>query len=253
MNKQWVEGIVFKRQSFQETDVLVRIFTQEYGLFTMIVKGAKRPKSKLNSSVLNFSYGHYLVDIKPNRISRLNTTTKVKQFESIITDIEKSAYATFLCDLANRAFVDYQAEGEYYQLLKQALLRLDEGKNPEIVMQIFQLKMLKAYGVAPELRHCVVCQNTEGEFAYSLEKGGIICQKHLSEFSNLRLLDLSTKEVSLLRTLAFVPLDKLNHVTVKHQTQTRLSKAIDRIYLETLDMTLKSKQYLNQMTTWLID
>lgn len=252
MNKQWVEGIVFKRQPYQETDVLVRIFTQDYGLFTMIVKGAKKPKSKLNSSVLNFSYGHYLIDIKPNRISRLNTTKKVTQFETIITDIEKSAYATFLCDLANHAFVDYQVENDYYNLLKQALLKINEGKNPEIVMQIFQLKMLKAFGVAPELKKCVICHNTVGDFKYSIEKGGILCQKHLSQINNIQLLDLSVQEVSLLRTLAFVPLDKLNQVTIKLKTQSRLSKAIDRIYNETLEMNLKSKQYLNQMTDWLI-
>lgn len=58
--------------------------------------------------------------------------------------------------------------------------------------------------------------------------------------------------MSLLRTLAFVPLDKLNQVTIKLKTQSRLSKAIDRIYNETLEMNLKSKQYLNQMTDWLI-
>ena len=56
-----VTGMVFKRQRYKEADVLAKIISKDMGIFTMLVRGALRPKSKLSASVLAFSYGNYQV------------------------------------------------------------------------------------------------------------------------------------------------------------------------------------------------
>ena len=51
-----VQGIIFKRRKYKDTDLIVKIMTKNNGIISLIVKGAMRPKSKLNAATLNFSY-----------------------------------------------------------------------------------------------------------------------------------------------------------------------------------------------------
>ena len=67
-----VEGLIFKRKKYEEADVLAMIMTEDHGIFTIDVRGALRPKSRLGAASLDFSYGKYIVNTigrKQNRNS----------------------------------------------------------------------------------------------------------------------------------------------------------------------------------------
>ncbi len=240
-----VHGVIFKRQRFKEADVLVKVLSQELGLFTLNVRGALRPKSKLGAATLNFSHGCYLVRTRRQGISNLQTFKSVQQYDHLFLDLVRNAYASFILDLVDHAFLEYQPLGDYYDLTILALKKLDEGQDPEIISQIVQLKLLAAYGVEPQFKKCVICGNQTGDFDYSIALGGIICSKHFATVQQR--LHLTPEQTALLRTLALVPFDRLGNVNVSLELKKATRRAIDRIYAMTIDLNLKTKRFLNEM------
>ena len=43
--------------------------------------------------------------------------------------------------------------------------------DAEMITQIVQMKILAAYGVEPQLKHCVICGKEKGVFDYSIKMG----------------------------------------------------------------------------------
>lgn len=242
---QDVNGIIFKRKKYKEADVLCKIISKEKGIVTLDVRGALRPKSQLGASTLNFSYGNYTINTSDKGISTLRTFKGVSQFENIYLDMFKQAYASYILDLFDHAFLEYQELDGYYDLAFWSLEKIDEKQDPEIIKQVVQLKLLHAYGVAPNFKECVICGKRQGTFDFSLELGGIICSDHFNS-GNPRM-HLHPKTVALIRTLALVDHQKISKIKISDELKKESKKAIDLMYRQYLDLNLKSKKFLDEM------
>lgn len=240
-----VQGIIFKRRKYKDTDLIVKIMTKNNGIISLIVKGAMRPKSKLNAATLNFSYGTYVIYTSGHGLSSLRTYKEVKQLDGIYDDLIKNAYTSFILDLIDHAFVEYQPIGKYYDLADFAIHKINEGVDPEIITQIVQMQLLTAFGVQPELRHCLICKKERGVFDYSIKLGGVICSDHFNDVQSR--LYLKPKQTALLRTMGLVPIERLGKISLQSETKLATRKAIDRIYGETIDLNLKTKKFLDKM------
>lgn len=240
-----VQGIIFKRRKYKDTDLIVKIMTKNNGIISLIVKGAMRPKSKLNAATLNFSYGTYVIYTSGHGLSSLRTYKEVKQLDGIYDDLIKNAYASFILDLIDHAFVEYQPIGKYYDLANFAIHKINKGVDPEIITQIVQMQLLTAFGVQPELRHCLICKKEQGRFDYSIKLGGVICSDHFNDVQSR--LYLKPKQTALLRTMGLVPIERLGKISLQSETKLATRKAIDRIYGETIDLNLKTKKFLDEM------
>ncbi|TSO26367.1 DNA repair protein RecO [Lactobacillus sp. LL6] len=240
-----VQGIIFKRQKYKEADLLAKIMTKDNGIITLIVKGALRPKSRLGACTLNFSYGKYVIYTNGHGLSNLRTYKEVKQFDGIYNDLIKNAYASFILDLIDHAFVEYQPLGKFFNLIDIALKKIDKNADPEMITQIVQMQMLEAFGVMPTLRECVICRKTHGNFDYSIQSGGVICSNHFNSVQNRMHLD--AKAVAVLRTIGLIPIEKLGEINLNDETKQTTRKAIDRVYRETIDLNLKTKKFLDEI------
>ena len=240
-----VQGIIFKRRKYKDTDLIVKIMTKNNGIISLIVKGAMRPKSKLNAATLNFSYGTYVIYTSGHGLSSLRTYKEVKQLDGIYDDLIKNAYTSFILDLIDHAFVEYQPIGKYYDLADFAIHKINKGVDPEIITQIVQMQLLTAFGVQPELRHCLICKKEQGRFDYSIKLGGVICSDHFNDVQSR--LYLKPKQTALLRTMGLVPIERLGKISLQSETKLATRKAIDRIYGETIDINLKTKKFLDEM------
>ncbi|WP_276804271.1 DNA repair protein RecO [Lactobacillus hominis] len=240
-----VNGIIFKRKRYKEADVLSKVLTKENGIFTLDVRGALRPKSKLGAATLNFSYGIYTVNTSLRGISGLRTFKNVQQFEKIYLDITKQAYASYILDLVDHAFEEYQEISDVYELVFTALTKINSGFDEEIIKQMIELKMLKYFGVAPKLDSCLVCHKTQGIFDFSLEKGGIVCSDHFNQVPER--MHLNPKTVSLIRTLALIDIDRVGKININPTLKNSSKKVIDRMYTRYLDLNLKSKKFLDEL------
>lgn len=242
---QDVHGLIFHHQRFHEADVLAQMLTKELGFLTVIIHGALKANSRLAGASVNFSSGTFIIMTSGQGLSTLRNVKSSQQLEYLFSDLQASAYASYLLDLTRHAFSEYEPIGAYYDLVMTVLSRLNRGQDPELLTQLVQLQLLPAYGVGPQFAHCVYGPESRGlPFDYSIQAGGVICQRHFNRTARMHL---PAQATALLRTLALVPIQQLGQMQIKAATKEATHKAIDRIYGETLDLDLKSKRFLDEL------
>lgn len=72
-----------------------------------------------------------------------------------------SGYGTYLLNLVDAAIEDHQYDPHLFQFTQQALQRMDQGDDAEIITNIFEVQILQRFGIAPIWTHCVVCGETK--------------------------------------------------------------------------------------------
>jgi DNA repair protein RecO (recombination protein O) len=221
------------------------MLTKELGFLTVIIHGALKQNSRLAGASVNFSTGTYIIMTSGHGLSTLRNVKNSRQLEHLFSDLTANAYASYLLDLTRHAFTEYEPIGAYYQLVMAVLRRIDQGEDPELLTQLVQLQLLPAYGVGPQFAHCVYGPESRGcPFDYSIQAGGVVCQRHFTRCSRMHLPPAAT---ALMRTLALVPIQQLGQMQIKAASKQITRKAIDRIYGETLDLDLKSKRFLDEL------
>ena len=57
-----VEGIIVASLDYRENDIITRVMTKEYGLISLVCKGAKKYTSKNRSSILTYCLSEFIFD-----------------------------------------------------------------------------------------------------------------------------------------------------------------------------------------------
>ncbi|WP_057896854.1 DNA repair protein RecO [Liquorilactobacillus oeni] len=239
------KGIVMFRRDYRERDMLVKILTDHYGFKMFFIRGARKRGFKMGASILPFTTAIYTGTINDEGLSFIDAAKDVSQYQKICQDILLNAYATYILGLVSAAFGDARALGRWYPKTVAALGAIDRGLDAGVVTNIVELQLLANFGVKPNLKRCVICGQTQGEFDFSESYGGLLCRKHWSVDTNRMHLDKRT--VYFIRFLSSVDLLRLNSISLKEETKQKLRYVLDQIYNNDVGLNLKPKHFLDEM------
>jgi len=238
------EGIVIRSTDYGESNKVVTIYTREWGKIGVMARGAKKPKSRLSAITQLFTHGYFLVQ-KGTGMASLQQGEMVTSMRSIREDIFLTAYASFVVELTDKSTEDSKSNPFLFELLYQTLHYINEGYDPDILADIFAIKILNVLGLNPVLNQCSVCGSTDGTFAFSIREGGLICHRCLDKDPyHLKLLPAT---VRLLRLFYYFDLSRLGNISVKNETKQQLTKVITAYYEEYSGLHLKSKKFLQSL------
>lgn len=241
------EGIVIRQTDYRESDKIVVLYTREFGKIGVVARGAKKTKSRLAAVTQPFVNG-YFTFFASSGLGTLQQSELIQNFSSIQQDIFLTAYAAYICELLDKATDEKRANPSLYELVFQILRDIDEGYDPEILVQLFEMKMLPVMGFYPVMDKCAICGETTGHFDFSTHSDGIICHRCFEK--DPYRLHLPEKVVKLLRLFYIFRLDRLGNIDVKPETKKLLRKVIDTYYQEKTGLYLKSKKFLLDMEKW---
>lgn len=238
------EGIVIRTTNYSETNKIVTLFTREWGKVGVMARGAKKPNSRLAAVTQLFTYGYFLVQ-KGNGLGTLQQGEMIASMRAIKEDIFLTAYSSYIVDLADKSTEDKKPNPFLFELIYQSLNLINEGYDAEIIMNIFEMKMLNSLGLYPILDKCSVCGSADGHFSFSIREGGLICHRCLGK--DPYHFKITPATVKLLRLFYFFDLSRLGNISVKPETKAELKKVISAYYDEYSGLNLKTKRFLNQM------
>lgn len=241
---QKCEGIVLRTTDYGETNKIVTLYTREWGKIGVMANGAKKPKSRLAAITQPFTYGYFLIQ-KGNGLGSLQQGEIIGSLRSIKEDIFLTAYASFIIELTDKSTEEKKPNPYLFELLYQTLNCINEGYDPDILKNIYEMKMLNTLGLYPVLNNCVICGNTEGNFAFSIREGGIICHRCLHKDSYH--FKLSSTTTRLLRIFYYMDLNRLGSISVKEKTKEELNKVITGYYEEYSGLYLKTRKFIEQL------
>lgn len=239
-----VEGIVIRSIDYSEGSKIVTVLTDSQGKVGMIIRGAKKPRSRYGSLAQLLSHGEF-VYFRQNGLGTLTHGDIVNSHQKLRENIELTAYAVYAAELTDKAIPDEEASNFLFRQLQSLLVALENDKDPEITVQLYEMKILELTGYAPDFSACFHCGNVVGPMALSAFNGGILCQK--CTYRDPYALVLSDGALKILRIYRQHDLTRLGNVTVSEPTKALLKKAMRRLIDTQLQLQLKSRSFLDQL------
>ncbi len=181
------EAIVLKSFDYRETSRIVTFFTKNYGKISGIMKGVRKDPKKFGSSVDKFSSN----DIVYYRYSRsdlhLISQCDMTQFYfPIREDYKRNLAANYVMELVDVVMQVEQVNEKIYQLIEDFLKSLEDVRDINKLVYMFQIKILALSGFSPHLDSCVKCsKKVEGRVRFSMQSGGLVCQACPTQESTL--------------------------------------------------------------------
>lgn len=177
-----VDGLVLRRDPYQENDSICSILTAERGRITVLAKGARSMKSALRSAIEPYTYGNFEIAYRKDGPGWLRGASAANSFTGLRTSLLPLSLAAYLADLATVLSDEGAEAGELLQLCLNTLYLLSERVDPNDenelirVKAAFEVRVMAISGYKPKLSRCSVCgKAVEGDCYLDATNGELRC------------------------------------------------------------------------------
>ena len=169
-----VKGIVISENNMNDFDKMITILTPN-GKIGCSAKGARRTKSLLLAGTQFLCFGDFLL-YKGNDVYSVNSCEPIEIFYNIRNDLDKLMIVAEITKIINDVTTENQNTYNILKLYLNTLYTLSEKeKNPNLIISIFKLRLLKILGFTPNVEECVCCRNKEEMKYFSFKENGFKC------------------------------------------------------------------------------
>ncbi len=246
-------AILLRTTDHGDYDRIVTFFTLEQGKSTLIAKGAKKSIKRFAGvlelfSVLNLVW----TDGRGHGLPVLQEATVLRAFERIRTDVTRTAYASYWCELVYAWMEPSQKQISVYHLLEHTLAQLNSESVPREVLHIaFQLRFMGINGFLPGFESCIACGKPlrrcgPKSIAFDVRRGGVLCQE--CSPGSPRHTPLSMETVCLLRWVLKAPLEKVNRIKFSGRAIEESCHMLEPFIVYHLGKETKSLRFLKQLS-----
>jgi DNA repair protein RecO (recombination protein O) len=241
-------GLVLDTRVSAEADLQLVIFTREFGKLRLYAKSALKSRKRFAGQLLLFN--HLEVSIASSRRSgmlRLDQSRLLESFPAVRTDIRRVGSASCLCEMVDLASPEFEPVPGIYELLLSAFRELDQGKDPDRVRLIFQLKIISLLGFRPSLENCANCGKKLGErgLKFSSKAGGIVCRECAGALKDSE--KISPGAVKSLRMALIMPGDKTGRLGFTKKTLQESEHFVTSFVRFHLHRPLRSEAFLQKL------
>lgn len=148
------KGIVLKTTDYAENSLIVKIFTQKFGLQSYLINGVKKPKAKIR---LNMLQPLHILDMvvyhKPNGgIQRISDARSEPILQSIPYDIIKSSLVIFINEVIYKSLKQEDNDEVMFEFIEKSIELLDKSdKGIANYHLIFLMKLTRFLGFYPDM------------------------------------------------------------------------------------------------------
>jgi len=150
------KGIVFHSLKYSESGVIVKIYTELFGIQSYLVKGVRKANARIRPGLFQPLTLLDLVVYHKEKASLQSVREAHLAFpyRTIPFDIRKSAVAMFINELVYKSIREEEPNPELFEFLWSSLLRLDETTEPVPDFHLFfALRFCRFLGIFPQLNY----------------------------------------------------------------------------------------------------
>ena len=171
-----IEAFVIKKQTTNEYDALVTLYSKEIGRVEAVAKSIMKPTSiqSMHVGAMNLITCD-LVEGKSYPI--ITGAQSEKTFSKLKSNLSSLAIANYICESVYKMTFTYQADDELWNFLKSTFSDLNTDKEQDHnALLKFGSELLSVLGYYPNTEQCAFCSKDEVDFAaFSPELVGMIC------------------------------------------------------------------------------
>jgi DNA repair protein RecO (recombination protein O) len=143
------EGIVIRTIKYSDSQLIVSLFTKEYGRISTIVNRSRK-KGSSNFFQPLFHLGFEMNYSEKKTVQRISQLQFKKPYQSIPFSITKNTIAQFLAEVLNKVIPENEPDNELYSYLTNAFHLFDEvNENTQSFHLVFLLHLTRFLGFYP--------------------------------------------------------------------------------------------------------
>ncbi|WP_416670015.1 DNA repair protein RecO [Egbenema bharatensis] len=176
-------GINLKSAPLGESDRLLTILTEEYGLLRAVAPGSRKYKSSLGGRSSLFVVNQLLI-AKGRNLDKVIQAESLESYPGLSQDLSKLTASQYLAELVLCQALSDQSQADLFHLLRQQLSQLEQSPSSGILPCLAQsmFHLLAIAGLAPQVQSCCVTQrpispnftDPDWRVGFSITTGGIV-------------------------------------------------------------------------------
>ncbi|WP_445955525.1 DNA repair protein RecO [Yeosuana sp.] len=231
-------AIVLSKIRYRDNDLIVKCYTQQYGVLSFLLRGVLKSKKGLTKTAhfQLLSQLQLVIVYNPNRSLHTIKEAKINHlYSSIHTNILKGSIVMFLSEVLSNILKEEEQNETLFSFIETTLLWLDTHSEYSNFHLLFLLKLSKYLGFYPEKI------NLEYDY-FNLEDGKF-------EVKQLGIYTVSGENIMLLKQLLGTKFEALSNVKIgTKQRQSFLNMLLLYYELQLGEFKKpKSLQVLNQV------
>ena len=174
-----VRGVVTREIKYGENSRILTVLAKDLGKVSVLASRARSNRSGVLSATQLFCYSDFEVfKGRDNSLLRLNEGEVIEPFSKLRASLDKMAYASYFCDIANHLCYEGTEQNEILRLLLNTLSRLeaDDGSDALRLETVFLFRALREAGFAPDCEGCACGEQEKIKWLYPSE-GVFRCDK----------------------------------------------------------------------------
>ncbi len=146
------EALILRKSSYGEADLLVTLFSREYGKFRALAKNAKKSQKRFGGR-LDF-FNRLVIDVTLNRrrFNLIGDVTLKQSYREITESVDSFVTGTRVLELMDFLTPEQEPASELFDLATDTLELLSKRGEPYSVFLVFLLRAVTLCGYRPDLR-----------------------------------------------------------------------------------------------------
>ncbi len=242
------EGIVLRRRDFGEADRILRLFTRKLGKVSVIAKGVRKPSSKKSGHLEVFMRSSFLI-ARGRNLQILTQAEVLDSYEPLRESLEGIGLGSYVVELVDAFTYEEGSHVKLYDLIQSTLERLSQNHSPELVLRVYELRLLDQVGFRPELFQCVECGEkiTEQDQFLSGSMGGVVCPVCARSMSPEIVRRVTSRELKFLRHFQRTRYRELINLTLVPELVAALEASMQYYLTHILEGHLNSPDFLQRV------
>ncbi|MFH1214785.1 MAG: DNA repair protein RecO [Candidatus Neomarinimicrobiota bacterium] len=171
-------AFAIKTIPFQDTSLIVRLFTESHGKVAVIAKGARNLKSPFRGYLEPLSLLEVQFYFKPTR--DIQTLAKIETVQTYLygcNDIQTTVMATAVLECLDKFIHEHHQDEPVFELVVQTLNYMDANRSDSAAALLyFLLKLTALMGYQINLDNCAVCGRSLQAACFNLAIGQLQCE-----------------------------------------------------------------------------
>lgn len=232
-----VEGVVVSDTPFGENSKIINILTKE-GIIGVISKGCKKINSPLRLVSNKLTYAEFTLYYNEDKLSTLKEGVIINELPNIHHDLTLISYLAYLTELSSQIMKEAN-NPEVYNLYIKAILKIEVGLNPVVIMNVLEIKLLDYIGVSLSLNGCAKCGSIKDIVTIDPDAGGYLCK-------NCRTTEIIYDERvrKMLRMYYLVDIDSITELKIKDYVIDAINHFLTVYYDRYTGIYTHSKKFL---------
>jgi DNA repair protein RecO (recombination protein O) len=174
------EAVVLRTWPVHEADLIVSIFTRDYGRVRGVAKSALKSRKRFGGALEPMTVARAWFAERPRQeLVRLDQLEIIRSPLSLPVDSTRLAVLSFFAELLDEALPERDPQETVFRLAV-AMLEQTTVEQPWMPLTYFQLWMTRLMGLLPDIGHCTVCREklVAGQISFNTLGDGLFCAVH---------------------------------------------------------------------------